>query len=103
MKQSPRPLSYYQWLALEHLYRHRHLPFMEARFVGRHITVRSLLQRTPALVNIEESKLRERSREGYLKLAITKEGVAYYEANLLGYQMRYPALYRRYMTSLQTH
>jgi hypothetical protein len=99
MNQCPRPLSYYQWLALEHLYRHRHLPFMEARFVGRHITVRSLLMRTPPLVVIAESEKGERSREDALKLAITREGIAYYDANLLGYQMRYPALYRRYGVS----
>jgi hypothetical protein len=96
MTQTPRPLSYYQWLALEHLYRHRHLPYIEARFVGRHVTVRSLLMRAPPLVVIGDAHTGAGRREDYLKLSITTEGIAYYDANLLGYQMRYPALYRRY-------
>jgi hypothetical protein len=96
MSQSSRPLSYYQWLALEHLYRHRHLPYLEARFVGRHVTVRSLLMRAPPLVIIADADMGAGRREEYLKLSITPDGIAYYDANLLGYQMRYPALYRRY-------
>jgi hypothetical protein len=96
MTQTPRPLSYYQWLALEHLYRHRHLPYIEARFVGRHVTVRSLLMRSLPLVVIADAELGAGRCEDYLKLSITVGGITYYEANLLGYQMRYPALYRRY-------